>query len=171
LTRIAILTEIPLMEYQKALDITVVIKNDVFMSAVLSLFTAQFAKALIVLLTSRKVGIKEIFSTLLWRTGGMPSSHSALVTSIATSIGFSSGLSSDVFALSFFFALVVIRDAMGVRRSAGLQARALNTLGARVARRLHVAFKPVKEINGHTFPQVIAGSIMGFFIALAVYTL
>jgi len=159
------------MEYQRALAVTVILRNDVFLSAVLSLFTAQFAKALIILLTNRKASLREIFSTLLWRTGGMPSSHSALVISITTSTAFSSGLSSDVFALSFFFALVVIRDAMGVRRSAGVQARALNTLGSRVSRRLHIPFKPVKEINGHTFPQVIAGSVMGFFIALAVYTL
>jgi len=143
----------------------------VFVSAAMSLFTAQFAKALIVLLANRKAGIKEIFSTLLWKTGGMPSSHSALVISITTSIAYSSGVSSDVFALSFFFALVVIRDAMGVRRAAGVQAKALNSLGSRLSKRFHISFKPVKEINGHTFPQVVAGSLMGFFIALAVNTL
>jgi len=101
----------------------------------------------------------------------MPSSHSALVIAITTSIGHSSGVNSDVFVLSFFFSLVVIRDAMGVRRAAGVQARSLNALGARLSKRLHIPFKPVKEINGHTFPQVLAGSLMGFFIALAVNTL
>ena len=159
------------MENHRALIITSILRNAVFISAVLSLFTAQFAKALIVLFTDRKAGIREVFSTLLWRTGGMPSSHSALAISITTSVAFSSGLSSDIFALSFFFALVVIRDAMGVRRSSGLQAKALNSLGIRIQRRFHIPFKPVKEINGHTFPQVFAGSIMGFFIALAVNTL
>jgi len=159
------------MEHQRALDLAAILRNTVFLSAAMSLFTAQFAKALIVLLTKRKAGIREIFSTLLWKTGGMPSSHSALVISITTSIAFTSGLSSDVFALSFFFALVVIRDAMGVRRSAGLQAKALNSLGTRISRRLHIPFKTVKEIHGHTFPQVFAGSLMGFFIALAVNTL
>jgi len=159
------------MEQQRALAIAAIFRNAVFISAAMSLFTAQFLKALIVLFVNRKAGIREIFSTLLWKTGGMPSSHSALVIAITTSIAFSSGFASDVFALSFFFALVVIRDAMGVRRSAGLQANALNTLGMRLNKRLHIPFKPVKEINGHTFPQVFAGSLLGFFIALAVNTL
>lgn len=171
MTRNAIITEILAMEHQGSTILASLLRNAVFLSAAMSLFTAQFAKALIVVLTKRKAGFREIFSTLLWKTGGMPSSHSALVVAISTSIAFSSGLSSDVFALSFFFALVVIRDAMGVRRAAGLQAKALNSLGARVSRRMHFTFKPVKEIHGHTFPQVIAGSLMGFFIALAVNTL
>ena len=152
-------------------NLTFLLRNDVFLSAAMSLFMAQFMKALIVLLTNRKAGLHEVISTLIWRTGGMPSSHSALVIAISTSIVYSSGLSSDIFVLSFFFALVVIRDAMGVRRAAGVQARSLNTLGARLSKRLHIPFKPVKEINGHTFPQVLAGSLMGFFIALAVNTL
>lgn len=152
-------------------NLTFLLRNDVFLSAAMSLFMAQFMKALIVLLTKRKAGLHEVISTLIWRTGGMPSSHSALVIAISTSIAYSSGLSSDIFVLSFFFALVVIRDAMGVRRAAGVQARSLNTLGARLSKRLHIPFKPVKEINGHTFPQVLAGSLMGFFIALAVNTL
>lgn len=156
------------MEQQRALVITALLKNTVFLAAAASLFIAQFLKALIVLFSRRKAGIKEIFSTLLWKTGGMPSSHSALVISICTSIAFSSGLKSDIFALSFFFALVVIRDAMGVRRSAGLQANALNKMGDKLNKRFHIAFKPVKEIHGHSMPQVLVGSLLGLFIALAV---
>ncbi len=159
------------MEHHRALAFTALLRNDVFFSAAMSLFLAQFAKALIALLTNRKAGFKQIMSTLFWKTGGMPSSHSALAIAIATAIGFSDGVSSDIFALSLFFALVVIRDAMGVRRAAGVQARALNVLGARMSKRLHITFKPVKEINGHTFPQVVVGGLMGFFIALAVKTL
>ncbi|HOX92911.1 MAG TPA: divergent PAP2 family protein [Spirochaetales bacterium] len=147
------------------------IRNPLFLSAALSLFTAQFAKALISLLGSRARSFRDVMATLLWRTGGMPSSHSALAVSISTAAAFNSGPSSDLFALSVFFSLVVIRDALGVRRSAGVQAKALNTLGSRVGKRLHIAFKPVKEIHGHTLPQVIVGSLLGFFIALAVCTL
>jgi acid phosphatase family membrane protein YuiD len=159
------------MDTDGALGFSALLRNNVFLAATMSLFMAQFAKALIVLLARRKAGIQEVFSTLLWKTGGMPSSHAALVISITTSVAFSSGVASDVFALSFFFALVVIRDAMGVRRAAGLQAKALNTLGTRLSKRIHIPFKPVKEIHGHTFPQVVVGSFMGFFIALAVNTL
>ncbi|MDX9899050.1 MAG: divergent PAP2 family protein [Spirochaetia bacterium] len=166
-----IITEILAMEHQRAFALSALLRNEVFLAAGMSLFIAQFAKALIVLLSRRKTGIHEVISTLLWKTGGMPSSHSALVISIATSIGLSSGMSSDIFALSFFFALVVIRDAMGVRRATGMQAKSLNSLGTRISKQLHIPFKPVKEIHGHTFPQVIAGCLMGFFIALAVNVL
>jgi len=150
---------------------TALFRNPVFLSAAMSLFMAQFAKAVISLLRNRAGSMAEVFATLMWRTGGMPSSHSALAISIATAAAFSSGPGSDLFALSIFFALVVIRDALGVRRAAGVQAHALNALGTRVSKRLRIAFKPVKEIHGHTVPQVIVGSLMGFFIALAVCTL
>jgi uncharacterized protein len=145
--------------------------NPVFLSAIMSLFTAQFAKALIALFHHRRAGFREIFATLLWRTGGMPSSHSALVLAISTAIGITRGINSDLFVLSLFFTLVVIRDAVGVRRAAGLQARAINMLGSKTSRRLRFQFKPVKEVHGHTFPQVVVGSLMGFLIALAVCTL
>lgn len=159
------------MEHPRTAVVTALVNNSVFMSAILSLFMAQFVKALIVVLVNRKAGLREMVSTLVWRTGGMPSSHSSLVISITTSIAYTSGVGSDVFALSFFFALVVIRDAMGVRRAAGMQAKALNALGKRASRHMHIPFRPVKEIHGHTFPQVIVGSVMGFFIALAINTL
>ncbi len=146
-------------------------KSPVFLSAIMSLLTAQFAKALISLLRGKPSSFSELMATMLWKTGGMPSSHSALVVALCTAIGFSRGTGSELFVLSLFFALIVIRDAMGVRRSAGLQAKALNMLGERTAKRLKFRFKPVKEIHGHTLPQVVVGSLMGFFIALAIYTL
>jgi hypothetical protein len=155
----------------RALDFNLLLRNQVFLSAIMSLFTAQFAKTIIALFKQRKAGFNEIISTLMWRTGGMPSSHSALVIAICTAIGLTSGINTDVFVLSFFFTLIVIRDSMGVRRAAGLQAKALNMLGSKTARRLRFYFKPVKEIHGHTLPQVVIGSLMGFLIALAVCTL
>lgn len=142
-----------------------------FLSAILSLFVAQFAKAAIGMFKARPWRLKDVFGTLLWRTGGMPSSHSALAISLATAAGFSEGMGSNLFALSLFFALVVIRDALGVRRAAGLQAKALNSLGTRASRRLGLVFRPVKEIHGHTPGQVLVGGLLGFFIALAVSTL
>lgn len=165
------MAEIEPMDPASAPFLTALFRNPLFLSAALSLFMAQFAKALISLLASQARSMRDVLATLMWRTGGMPSSHAALAVSISTAAAFTSGPSSDLFALSVFFSLVVIRDALGVRRSAGLQARALNTLGIRVGKRLHIAFKPVKEIHGHTLPQVIVGSLLGFFIALAVCTL
>ena len=101
----------------------------------------------------------------------MPSSHSALVVSLTTAIAFREGLNSSVFILSSFFALVVIRDALGVRRAAGLQAKALNQLGKELNARYGTSYRPVKEVHGHTPAEVAVGSVLGFCIALAFYTL
>lgn len=145
--------------------------SPIFLAAMMSMFTAQFIKAAIAVFRRRAGSLKDLIETLLWRTGGMPSSHSSLAVSITTAIAFEAGTDSPVFLLSFFFALVVIRDAMGVRRAAGLQAKAFNQFGKEVRERIGVAFHPVKEVHGHTFPQVLVGSMLGFFIALAFYRL
>ncbi len=142
-------------------------RNPVFLSAIFSMITAQFIKAVIILVRPKARSFKNLVFTLLWRTGGMPSSHSSLVVSITTAIGFTSGIGSNVFILALFFALVVIRDAVGVRRSTGIQARAINSMGAAMTDRFDIPFHPVKEVHGHTIPQVIAGGLLGFFIALA----
>jgi acid phosphatase family membrane protein YuiD len=101
----------------------------------------------------------------------MPSSHSSLAVAIATAIGFRNGPDSEIFILSLFFALVVMRDAVGVRRSSGQQARSLNLLGKQLASRFSIPFHPVKEVNGHSPAEVGAGAILGFFIAMAFCTL
>jgi hypothetical protein len=141
--------------------------NPVFLSAFSSLFITQLIKAFISLLRTRARSLREIFITLLWRTGGMPSSHAALCVSLSTAIGFREGFNSSVFVLSFFFCLVVIRDALGVRRSAGLIARSLNQLGRDLGPRLGMEFNPIKEVNGHTPTEVFVGCLLGFSIALA----
>jgi len=102
-----------------------------------------------------------------WKTGGMPSSHSAAVTSLTTSVGLIEGFNSTLFIITLVFALIVIRDALGVRRAAGSQAKALNTMGKQLQSKLKIPFKMVKEISGHTVPEVSIGIILGFFIAVA----
>ena len=149
----------------------VLFHNPVFLSAVFSLLTAQFIKVIINLFRYRSNSFREVLLTFLWKTGGMPSSHSSLTVSLATAIGLTEGLDSAVFILSMFFALVVVRDAMGVRRSAGLQARVLNQLGKELSGRFGLAFHPVKEVQGHSPPQVLVGGLLGFFIAFAFCTL
>jgi uncharacterized protein len=145
--------------------------NPVFLSAIFSLFIAQFIKVLINIFRPRTKGLRDVFVTFLWRTGGMPSSHSALAVSIATSVAFVEGPNSSVCILAIFFALVVIRDAMGVRRSAGQQARVLNLIGKELSSRFDLSFHQVKEVHGHTAAEVLVGSILGFSIALAFCTL
>ncbi len=154
-----------------AQQVSLLITNPIFLSAVFSWIISQLVKTVITLITHPIRSVKELVELLLWKTGGMPSSHSALVASISTSIGFRNGITSDLFIFSCCFALVVIRDAVGVRRSSGLQAKALNELGQRVSTKIKYQFKPVKEIQGHRPMEVLVGILLGFFIGVAFSTL
>lgn len=145
--------------------------NPLFLSALASWMISQLLKVIIGLIFHSVTSTKQFLELLFWRTGGMPSSHSALVSSVTTAIAFKNGIASDLFVFSCCFALVVIRDSMGVRRSSGQQAKALNDLGSRVADKLKVQFKPVKEIQGHKPIEVFAGLLLGFFIGVAFSTL
>jgi acid phosphatase family membrane protein YuiD len=126
---------------------------------------------MVTLLNRHRRNLRDVLVTLFWRTGGMPSSHAALVASIAAATAFKQGITSDLFALSFWFALIVMRDAMGVRRATGLLSRALNALGRSTAEKMGQEFHPVKEIEGHTPLQVVVGALLGIFIAAALYWL
>lgn len=141
--------------------------NPVFTSALLSWFAAQFIKTILNGIYKRRLhNAADIIASLMWRTGGMPSSHSALVTALAVSTGILEGINTTLFALSLFFAIVVIRDALGVRLSTGRQAQALNRLGRTLEEREQIDFAPVKEVHGHTPPEVLAGVLLGGGIAL-----
>ena len=111
--------------------------------------------------------MKQLFELLLWRTGGLPSSHSALVSCLCTTIAFRSGIDSDIFILSFCFFLVTIRDAVGVRRANGIQARRLNEIVKIMNERGMSNFKFLKEVQGHSPMEVFIGCLLGFFIGLA----
>jgi acid phosphatase family membrane protein YuiD len=140
-------------------------ENPIFLSTVSSLFIAQLTKMVIFLMSHPRRSFREAVETAIWRTGGMPSSHSAVVCSLTTSVALVEGVESNLFVFSFWFALVVLRDAVGVRRAAGLQARALNHLGRQTAERLDVDFHSVKEIQGHSPLEVVVGGLLGIFIA------
>jgi acid phosphatase family membrane protein YuiD len=142
-------------------------ENQMFLSSITSFCMAQFLKMIIHVISSRKRSFRDTLETLAWRTGGMPSSHAALVCSIATSAAFLEGPGSNLFQISFWFALVVLRDAMGVRRSSGIQARILNVLGRQVSENLNTEYHPVKEIQGHTPLEVVVGGLLGIFISAA----
>ena len=104
---------------------------------------------------------------LIWKTGGLPSSHSALVASLSTTVGFRNGISSDIFILSLCFFMVTIRDAVGVRRSNGIQAQKINEIGRLLNKKDIIDYKPIREVNGHTPMEVTIGCLLGFFIGLA----
>ena len=146
-------------------------ENPIFLSSILSLCVAQLLKGIVYILNSRRRKTRELVEIIAWRTGGMPSSHSALVCSMCTSVAFMEGISSNLFIVSFWFALVVLRDAMGVRRSAGLLAKALNNLGKQTSETTGLDFHGVKEIQGHTPLEVLVGGLLGVFIAAGIFLL
>ena len=148
-----------------------VFHNPVFLSAVFSWFIAQFIKTVIAVLYPMQKPIKYYLGVLLWKTGGMPSSHSALVTSVAISAGFQDGFNSSIFIALCCYSLLVIRDSVGVRRAAGIQAMMLNRLGRELEKKSGIPFRPVKEVHGHTASEALIGSIIGFFIAVAFNSL
>jgi len=97
--------------------------------------------------------------------GGMPSSHSAFVTSLAVAIGLTEGWDSGMFAVSFVFAAVVMYDAAGVRRAAGRQARVLNQLMTIMLKEGHFPATKLRELLGHTPFEVVMGALLGTAIA------
>lgn len=133
--------------------------------AVVSWFAAQVIKTIAYLLVHREFNAERLFGA-----GGMPSSHSALVCSLTVSVARVSGYGSPEFAISFVLALIVMYDAMGVRRAAGLHAKEIN--------KMKKAFdeqrdededsdeKELKEFLGHTPLEVLAGALLGILIAM-----
>ena len=161
----------PLIDSVDSFSLRALFRNPIFLSSILSLFIAQGLKAVFYVLGRRRRKTREFFEIISWRTGGMPSSHAAVVCSLCTSIGYVEGMTSNLFVFSFWFALVVLRDAMGVRRSAGLVARALNHLGKQAAEKSGVDFNPVKEVQGHTPLEVFVGGFLGVFIGVGIHFL
>jgi acid phosphatase family membrane protein YuiD len=151
----------------RAVSIKSFFENPIFLSSITSWFIAQVMKAVVIMLGARHRKPREILEIIIWRTGGMPSSHAALVVSMSAAVAFSEGVSSNLFVVSVFFAMIVLRDAMGVRRSSGLQGRILNSLGRQTAEKLGIEFHPIKEVLGHAPLEVVVGGLFGFFIAAA----
>lgn len=142
--------------------------NPIFLSCLFSWFGAQFLKTAIKLVYGRVHSFSELLELMIWKTGGMPSSHSALVACLCTTIGFKNGINSDIFIFSFVFFLVVIRDAFGVRRSSGNQAHKINELGKELENRSLISkYLSLKEVDGHTPMEVICGCLLGFFVGMA----
>ncbi|MCJ7532231.1 MAG: divergent PAP2 family protein [Anaerolineales bacterium] len=102
---------------------------------------------------------------LLLSAGGMPSSHSALVSGTAHAIGLYVGFNQPLFALAFVVAAVVIYDAMGIRRQAGIHAEVINALIEDLAAGHPLKEEQLREVLGHTPLQALVGTILGMVIA------
>lgn len=138
-------------------------KSIVFV-CVLSWFAAQSLKVLIDFFQDSKINLRLFFDS-----GGMPSSHSAFVSSLGISVGLKNGFDSELFAICFVFGLIVMYDASGIRRAAGKQAKVINLIVENVE---HLGIKvdgKLKELLGHSPIEVISGAVLGIIIALVFY--
>jgi uncharacterized protein len=111
---------------------------------------------------------RELSLNVLFRTGGMPSSHSAMVTSLATAVGYQYGLGSAYFAIATVLALIVMYDARGVRQESGQHARILNHILREVFSGQPISERELKELLGHTATEVFVGAIVGVVYTLIV---
>jgi acid phosphatase family membrane protein YuiD len=108
---------------------------------------------------------------LLLRPGGMPSSHSALITGVAYGIGLHDGFDSPVFALSVAIAMIVVYDATGIRRQAGKHAEMINAMIEDLAAGHPLKQEQLREVLGHTPLEALGGVMLGFATAQLTWLL
>jgi acid phosphatase family membrane protein YuiD len=142
-----------------------IFSNHVLIAALIAWGLAQVLKIPVHYLQTR-----ERDWSLLLRAGGMPSSHSALVSGIAHGIGLSLGFDTPMFALSVAFAMVVIYDSTGIRRQAGLHATIINSLvNDFLEGHPEQGSEKLKEVLGHSPAEAITGIIMGIGLTQAYF--
>ena len=138
---------------------------EAILSGLAAAFFAQVIKFFIFTIRSKKINFK-IFTT----TGGMPSSHSAGVMGLSTSVGLISGFDSAIFAVAIGYALVTMYDAAGVRRAAGKTAACLNRMMEDFyEHNVQALGGKLKELLGHTPFEVIMGAIFGICYAICFH--
>lgn len=135
----------------------------ILISPLIAWLIAQFLKFLLAGLKFRTVDFSKFISS-----GGMPSSHSALVSSLSTKVGLVEGFNSTLFAICVVFSLIVMYDAAGVRQAAGKQAKILNRLVEDFYKNHTISEKRLKELLGHTPLEVFAGMFLGIVTAFLV---
>ena len=131
------------------------------LAPILAWTIAQVTKVLLVSFRQRRLNLR-----VLAETGGMPSSHSAIVMGLTTAIGRSNGLNSAAFAVALIFSFVVMYDAAGVRRAAGRQAAVLNRLVEDLVHMRGIQEDRLRELLGHTPIEVLVGGALGIAVGL-----
>jgi acid phosphatase family membrane protein YuiD len=141
-----------------------IVNAKIFYVTTIGWAVAQSLKVLIFYIRQHRIDFR-----LFVGTGGMPSSHSAFVSTMAASIGFTAGWDSPVFLLALGLAVIIMSDAAGVRRAAGQQAKILNAIIDDLYSSKPVPPKRLKELLGHTPVQVLVGALLGIGVAVLFY--
>jgi acid phosphatase family membrane protein YuiD len=141
-----------------------IVTTKIFIATFSAWFFAQALKLLIHLVVAHKLDFR-----LLVGTGGMPSSHTASVTALSMSVGLTTGFTSPIFLVALLLCVVVISDALGVRRAAGRQARLLNMIVDELGHNKLHAEKRMKELLGHTPIEAAAGILIGIIFPILLY--
>lgn len=140
-----------------------ILRNKFIIVPIFLWLSIQIFKTVTELVVNKKFDVKRLIGA-----GGMPSSHSAVVTSLAMLLGREYGFGSGIFALALIFAFVVMYDAAGVRRAAGKQARILNQILETPGLTSVQVQEKLGEVLGHTPIQVFVGAAIGFIVGAIV---
>lgn len=134
--------------------------NPTFVSGFFAWMVAQSLKVMLNFFVERKWDLRIMFAS-----GGMPSSHTALCTALTTSVAICHGVADSLFPVCLGFSLIVMYDAIGVRRHAGMQAEVLNMIVEDLFEGHPISQRKLKELLGHTPSQVVAGALVGIVVA------
>lgn len=140
-----------------------IFSNKILVTSMTAWLIAQALKVIFVYVKNKRIDFKRLVGS-----GGMPSSHSALVISLSMSAGRTIGFNSPEFAICIVFAFIVMYDAAGVRRAAGKQARILNAMIQDMHDTGKFPEEKLKELIGHTPVEVFAGAIVGIITAFTM---
>jgi acid phosphatase family membrane protein YuiD len=140
------------------------IRNQVLIGALIAWSLAQAVKIPLEYLRTRRWNWALLFSV-----GGMPSSHSALMTATALGIGLYVGFDTPLFALALALTMVVIYDATGIRRQAGIHAQRINILFEELFQGRPLDEKDLREVLGHTPLEALGGLLLGLTVATLVW--
>ncbi len=136
----------------------------VAVAALLAGLAAQALKVVIELVRTRRLNLLRFFDN-----GGMPSSHTALVTTLTIGVARYAGVGSSLFAVTLLFSLYFMFEAAGLRQEVGNQARVLNDLVDELRHTHHIDPKTLKELVGHTWGEVAGGFLFGLLVSAVAY--
>ncbi len=144
------------------------LNNKIIITVFIAWLIAQVLKTIIHAIVYKKIDLKRLMGD-----GGMPSCHSAVVSSCSLMIGLVEGFDSSLFALSLVTAIIVMHDASGVRLETGKQAMVIKDISQILEElsHIHIDDEKLKEFVGHTHLQVFMGALLGIVVALVCYSM